>query len=82
MNLFRILVTFASAVLLPWVCTAVFAVWAGIREPWTPLAAGILMDALYYTPAVSRAPLGVISGGVATLVLFWVRSRLRSGIMD
>lgn len=67
----------ASAFLFPWPFTALIALAAAFWEPLVPLAAGILLDALYWTPAVHAWPYGTLAGAIASLGAFFLRSRLR-----
>jgi hypothetical protein len=72
--------SFVSTVLLPWPCTVLLALGIALYEPLVPLAVGIFADTLYYT-AQSGAPLFTLGGLFATLLAFFVRSRLKPGII-
>jgi hypothetical protein len=71
---------FLSVLFLPWPCTVLLALWAGLAEPWVPLAVGFFTDALYYTPSVGL-PYGSLLGILTTAALFGMRSRMHSGII-
>lgn len=70
---------FVSTIFFPWPLTALFALAAAFTEPLVPLAIGIFADTLYYTPSVSLVPLFTLAGAAATVIAFFMRSRLRSG---
>jgi len=54
---------------------------AAFREPLIPLAAGIFVDSLYYAPELGSFPLFTVYGGAVTVIAYFVRSRLRGGII-
>ena len=68
---------FLSAVLLPWPLTAFLALSAGVCEPLVPLAIGLFIDVLYYSNAAGL-PWATILGALATVLLYLVRSQLRT----
>jgi hypothetical protein len=68
---------FVSAFLFPWPLTSVVALTAAFWEPLTPFAAGILIDALYWTPATGAWPYATLCGFIATAAAYFVRGRLR-----
>ena len=72
--------TFVSAVLFPWPLTALLAATSALYVPLLPLSIGIFSDTLYYTPAVGL-PLFTLGGTALTLIAFFVRSRLNTGII-
>ncbi len=74
--------SFISAVFFPWPYTVVIAVAAAVFEPLVPLAVGLFVDTLYYSPATSMLPLFTLGGAVASLVAYIVRARLRTSRMD
>jgi hypothetical protein len=80
MILLRLGSAFLSVLFLPWPCTVLLALWAGLAEPWVPLAVGFFTDALYYTPSVGL-PYGSLLGILTTAALFGMRSRMHSGII-
>lgn len=80
-RLLAVLVAGASVVMFPWPLTVALALVAALFEPWTPLAIGLLSDTLYYAPYAGRVPLGVLCGAVATMGAFFVRSRLKAGMI-
>ena len=71
---------FASAFLFPWPFTAALALAGAFVEPILPLAVGLLMDTLYYT-AHAAMPLFTFCGAIVTALVFFVRSRLGTGII-
>lgn len=75
------ILTFISIILFPWGVSVLLALAAGSRDPLVPLAAGIFADLLYYSPSVAAFPYSTLLGIVAATGLFFVRSRLRTGIM-
>lgn len=72
---------FVSAALFPWPLTAILAVAASFVEPLVPLAVGIFADTLHYSPLSGHPPILTLAGGALTLIAYFVRSRLRAGIM-
>lgn len=76
-----VVLTFLSAVFSPWPLTALLALGVSIYEPLIPLAAGVFVDTLYYTPYGGALPVFAISGAVATAAAFFVRSRLSTSII-
>ena len=68
----------ASAALFPWPFTALLALAVSLGEPLVPLAVGIVIDTLYYTPQAQVLPLFTICGALTTVVIFLVRSRLET----
>lgn len=72
--------TFVSVIFFPWPLSVLLALTASITEPLVPLAAGLFADTLYYTPA-SGSPLFTLLGALATVIAFFVRTRLRSSTM-
>ena len=73
--------TLVSVVLFPWLYTALLALAAATVEPFVPLAAGLLLDTLYYVPYGGALPLGTIVGGMVTIIASVVHSRLRPGMI-
>lgn len=71
-----------SVVLFPWPLTVILAVVSAFVEPLLPLAVGIFVDTLYYTPQAHTLPIFTLSGALVTIVAFVVRSRLRASIME
>lgn len=74
--------TFLSTLFFPWPLTAVLALGVSIFEPLVPAAAGIFMDTLYYTGGQHSLPIFAISGVVVTVAAYFVRSRLKTGIIE
>ena len=72
--------TFISVVLFPWPLSVALGVAAAFVEPFVPLAAGIFADALYLTP--HAFPVFALGGAACSGLAFFVRSRLRTGIME
>lgn len=73
--------TFVSTVFLPWPLTALLALAASVFEPLVPLAAGLFVDTLYYTPLSGALPIFTFYGALVTAAAFLVRSRLKTGII-
>ena len=73
------LVPFVSAVFFPWPLTALLALVAALFEPLVPLAVGLFVDALYYTPGMEAWPLFTLSGLAMSVIVVFVRSQLRTG---
>lgn len=73
-----IIATFISAMLFPWPLTAFLACILAFVEPLIPLAVGVFVDTLYYSPQGAFLPLFTLFGLGATIVSFFVRSRLKS----
>lgn len=69
-----------SLIFFPWPFTILVVLIATAYEPLTALAIGILAEVLY-APTVFAWPSYVLIGLVATLVAFFVRSRLQTGII-
>lgn len=78
---FGTILTLLSAVFFPWPLTAFLALGVAPFEPLVPLAAGILVDTLYYSSSSGSLPLFTIYGALATALAFFVRSRLKTGII-
>jgi len=72
---------FIFSVFLPWPLTAVFVLAFSPFEPLLPLAVGLFIDTLYYAPHAGALPLFTLYGAVATAIAFFVRSRLKVGII-
>ena len=75
------LLTFLSAMFFPWPLTACIALGMALLEPWVPFAAGLFTDTLYYVPHGGSLPLFTISLALVTGAVFFVRSRLKAGII-
>lgn len=75
------LLTFVSAIFFPWPLTACLALGLAIFEPLVPLAAGIFVDTIYYSSHAGLLPLFTLYGALATALAFFVRSRLKTGII-
>jgi len=73
--------TFVSVVFLPWPLTAILAFATSVFEPLVPLAVGLFADTLYYTPQAGTLPLFTFVGALLTAVAFFVRNRLKTGII-
>ncbi|MFA7302311.1 MAG: hypothetical protein WC030_01005 [Candidatus Paceibacterota bacterium] len=74
-------VTFLSVVFLPWQVTVLCALGAAVVEPFVPLAAGLLLDVLYYAPQTGLLPRFTIGGALISLVASVVHSRVRARSM-
>lgn len=77
-----VLCTLLSVMYFPWPYTAFLALLSAMDDPLVPLAAGLFMDTLYYTPSLHTYPQATIFGALATLIVWFVRTRLRTGIMN
>lgn len=75
------ILAFISTVLFPWPFTAIIAIGASFIEPMIPLSIGIFADTLYYTSQSGAIPLFTLYGALATALAFFVRSRLKTGII-
>lgn len=73
------LATFVSAVLFPWPLTALLACLTAFFEPLVPLAAGLFADTLYYAPGASTLPVFTLYGLGLSVIVVFVRSRMRTG---
>lgn len=67
--------TMLSAMIFPWQLTALLALSVAVVEPLVPVAAGVLIDVLYYTSGAGL-PWASILGLLATIGAYVVRSRL------
>ena len=81
MNILAILVPLVSLVFFPWPLTIVLALVSAVYEPLMPLSIGLLADMLYYTVGSGHLPMAALSGLVASIMAFFVRSRMRTGII-
>ncbi len=72
---------FVSAVAFPWPYTALLACWAAVYEPFTPLAVGVFFDLLYYVSGTGTLPIATFGGLIVSLIAWFVRGRLRAGII-
>jgi len=70
------LLVFISVIFFPWPLTAVLALASSFLIPFLPLAVGLFADTLYYT---SGFPFFTFYGALATGVVLFVRSRLKTG---
>ena len=75
------LAPFLSAIFFPWPLTALLALAASFFEPLVPLAAGLFADTLYFAPQSLSLPLSTLYGALATALAFFVRARLKTGII-
>lgn len=77
-----IVAAFLSVFLFPW------QLWVGILfalspfEPILPLAVGVFADTLYYAPHGSFFPVYTLFGAGLTSIALFVRSRLKTSIME
>ncbi|HVB19704.1 MAG TPA: hypothetical protein VNF51_00230 [Candidatus Paceibacterota bacterium] len=74
-----VVLSFVSVIFFPWPLAALLALACAFIDPMVPLAVGLFADTLYYTPQVGMLPFFTLYGAAATLVAFFVRSRLRAG---
>ncbi|MFA6503098.1 MAG: hypothetical protein WCT45_02485 [Candidatus Paceibacterota bacterium] len=73
--------SFLSAIFFPWPLTACLAIGVSVYEPLVPLAIGIFADTLYYAPSTGAWPVLTLYGLLATILAFFVRSQLKTGII-
>lgn len=73
--------TFVSAVFLPWPITTLFALAVSVFEPLVPLSIGLFVDTLYYAPLSGALPIFTFYGALVTAVAFLVRGRLKTSII-
>lgn len=73
--------TFISVIFFPWPFSALLAIGTSLMEPLVPLAAGIFADTLYYSSHTAKFPVFALYGLAATLLAFFVRSRLSASII-
>ncbi|MFA5744933.1 MAG: hypothetical protein WC887_01835 [Candidatus Paceibacterota bacterium] len=72
---------FFSIIFFPWPFTAVLVLISAFFIPSLSLAAGLFADTLYYTPHADFLPLFTLYGALVTIVVLFVRSRLKTGSM-
>lgn len=75
------LLAFVSTIFFPWPFTAALAVTAALFEPLVPLAVGLFADTLYYAPHAGTLPVFTFYGAVVAVLAFFVRNRLKAGII-
>lgn len=76
------ILSLVSAMFFPWPFTAILALIVSPFEPLVPLVVGLFVDTLYYVPQAGALPLSTLYGAAATALAFFVRSRLKTGIID
>jgi hypothetical protein len=81
MHKLGVVLTCVSAVIFPWPFSVLLALCFAIFEPWLPLAAGIILETLYFSPANGLIPFFALGGAAATFFSFFVRSRLGTSII-
>ncbi|MCX6786979.1 MAG: hypothetical protein NTY93_00400 [Candidatus Kaiserbacteria bacterium] len=69
---------FISIVFLPWPFAVALTLISSFFIPLLPLAAGLFADTLYYTPHAGLLPFFTLYGVIATIIIFFVRSRLKT----
>lgn len=74
--------TLVSLVVFPWPSTVFLAVASSFVEPLLPFGIGLLADAFYYAPHASAIPLFSLYGALCTIVVFFVRDRLRTDSIE
>ena len=72
------ILSFISTLLFPWPLTVILALATSIFDPLVPLAIGLFADTLYYVPHAGTIPLFTLYGALATIAVFFVRSRLQT----
>lgn len=73
---------FLSALFFPWPLTACLALSVSITEPLVPFAVGLFVDTLHYSSGAAKIPLFTIWGALVTILAFFVRSRLKTSIIE
>lgn len=80
---------FISVIFFPWPLAAVLTLCSSLSIPLLPLAAGIFADTLYYSPSTNvlvlgtpHMPLFALCGAIATSAAIFVRSRLKTSIIN
>lgn len=81
MRLVFTILSLVSVILFPWPFTVILAFSTSLMEPLVPLAVGIFADTIYYNQHANILPLFTIYGAAMTAIAFFVRSRLRTGII-
>ncbi len=71
-----------SVIALPWQFAAFFVLAAGTVVPLLPLACGLFLEALYWTPGAYPVPIFALLGAVATFGLYLVRGRVKASIIE
>jgi len=72
------ILSFISVIFFPWFVTALLVLISSFYIPLLPLSIGLFADTLYYTPNNGLWPLFTIYGIVVTVVVLFVRSRLKT----
>ncbi len=80
-HLFAILLPLVSLVFFPWPLTILLTLLSAVYEPLMPLSIGLLADMLYYTGGAGQLPMAAVGGLVGSIAAFFVRSRMRTGII-
>ncbi|HET9641647.1 MAG TPA: hypothetical protein VFP46_02265 [Candidatus Paceibacterota bacterium] len=62
----------------PWPFAAVLAIAASLSEPLIAFAVGVFADAVYYSIHAARVPYFTVGGALVSIVIVFVRSRLKS----
>jgi hypothetical protein len=75
------ILTLLSAVFFPWPLTVCLALLMALSEPFLPFATGLFADTLYYSHAGGTLPFFTLAGALVTVAAFFVRSRLKTGII-
>lgn len=75
------ILSFISAILFPWPFTALLVFSSSLLEPLLPFAVGLFADTVYYAPQAGSLPMFTLYGALATVIAFFVRSRLSAGII-
>ncbi len=72
---------FLSPLFAPWPMAAGLALIGAAKEPWLPLAVGVLLDTLYYARGADSLPLYTLIGLIATIVAYLLRSYLTTRVL-
>jgi len=76
-----VILSFVSTILFPWPLTVALALTTAYVAPLAPLAIGLFADTLYYVPPTPPLPLFTFCGLAVTVLAFFVRGRVRTGMM-
>lgn len=77
-----ILFAFLAPFLFPYPLTLMISMLAGIIFPPVPLLVGLLVDALYYHPALAVPPYGTLFGAVASVAALFLGRFIRARIVS
>ena len=76
-----LILTLTAPLLFPIGVTIFIALAAAVFSPLFPLAAGVMLDALYFSPGSYPVPLYSLLGGAATIAAYFVHRFVEASIM-